>query len=227
MTFWFLRSRTQTTRRVRALERAGVEVVRADSRMGQINLEAVLAELGRREILSVLLEAGPTLNGAALNGGNRPQTVSLLRAQNLRRNARALRHRAETESSRRCKTFVRKHSARTSPSKDTCRTYTARFGVRQPCCRFCDVRFSAPPKAGARLPHSTAPYSLADAQHGRAFNGVILQRIQRAVGFTERKNLRVHLNRNLRRDAKKILAILAACYSPRCESCARHTASRN
>jgi diaminohydroxyphosphoribosylaminopyrimidine deaminase/5-amino-6-(5-phosphoribosylamino)uracil reductase len=57
------------TRRVRALERAGVEVVRAVSRNGQINLEAVLAELGRREILSVLLEAGPTLNGAALNAG--------------------------------------------------------------------------------------------------------------------------------------------------------------
>ena len=57
------------TRRVRALEKARVEIVRAVSRMGQIDLEAVLAELGRREILSVLLEAGPTLNGAALAAG--------------------------------------------------------------------------------------------------------------------------------------------------------------
>jgi diaminohydroxyphosphoribosylaminopyrimidine deaminase / 5-amino-6-(5-phosphoribosylamino)uracil reductase len=57
------------TRRVRALEKGGVEVVRAASRNGQINLDAVLAELGRREILSVLLEAGSTLNGAALNAG--------------------------------------------------------------------------------------------------------------------------------------------------------------
>jgi diaminohydroxyphosphoribosylaminopyrimidine deaminase/5-amino-6-(5-phosphoribosylamino)uracil reductase len=57
------------TRRARAMERAGVEVVRAVSRNGQINLESVLAELGRREILSVLLEAGPTLNGAALSAG--------------------------------------------------------------------------------------------------------------------------------------------------------------
>jgi len=56
-------------RRVRALEKAGVEVIPAVSRMGQINLEAVLAELGRRELLSVLLEAGPTLNGAALLAG--------------------------------------------------------------------------------------------------------------------------------------------------------------
>ena len=51
------------------MERAGVEVVRTVSRNGQINLESVLAELGRREILSVLLEAGPTLNGAALSAG--------------------------------------------------------------------------------------------------------------------------------------------------------------
>jgi diaminohydroxyphosphoribosylaminopyrimidine deaminase/5-amino-6-(5-phosphoribosylamino)uracil reductase len=64
----FTRQHPQT-RRVRALERAGVEVIRAVSRTGQIHLEAVLAELGRREILSVLLEAGPTLNGAALTAG--------------------------------------------------------------------------------------------------------------------------------------------------------------
>jgi diaminohydroxyphosphoribosylaminopyrimidine deaminase / 5-amino-6-(5-phosphoribosylamino)uracil reductase len=57
------------TRRVRALEKAGVEVIRVVSSNGQINLEAVLAELGRRELLSVLLEAGPTLNGAALLAG--------------------------------------------------------------------------------------------------------------------------------------------------------------
>jgi diaminohydroxyphosphoribosylaminopyrimidine deaminase/5-amino-6-(5-phosphoribosylamino)uracil reductase len=57
------------TRRIRALEKAGVEIVLAASRNGQINLDAVLAELGRREILSVFLEAGPTLNGAALSAG--------------------------------------------------------------------------------------------------------------------------------------------------------------
>jgi diaminohydroxyphosphoribosylaminopyrimidine deaminase/5-amino-6-(5-phosphoribosylamino)uracil reductase len=57
------------TRRIRALEKAGVEVVRAASRNGQLELEAVLTELGGRELLSVLLEAGPTLNGAALLAG--------------------------------------------------------------------------------------------------------------------------------------------------------------
>ncbi|HTQ62407.1 MAG TPA: bifunctional diaminohydroxyphosphoribosylaminopyrimidine deaminase/5-amino-6-(5-phosphoribosylamino)uracil reductase RibD [Candidatus Solibacter sp.] len=57
------------TRRLRALEKAGVEVISVNSRMGRLDLEAVLTELGRRESLSVLLEAGPTLNGAALAAG--------------------------------------------------------------------------------------------------------------------------------------------------------------
>ena len=57
------------SRKARALQKAGVEVVRVNSRSARINLKAVLGELGRREILSVLLEAGPTLNGAALAAG--------------------------------------------------------------------------------------------------------------------------------------------------------------
>ena len=48
------------------LQNAGVEIVRAKTKNGSIDLPSVLAELGRREILSVLLEAGPTLNGRAL-----------------------------------------------------------------------------------------------------------------------------------------------------------------
>lgn len=52
--------------RVRKLQQAGVEVMRAATWRGKIDLAAVLTELGRREILSVLLEAGPSLNGAAL-----------------------------------------------------------------------------------------------------------------------------------------------------------------
>jgi diaminohydroxyphosphoribosylaminopyrimidine deaminase / 5-amino-6-(5-phosphoribosylamino)uracil reductase len=52
--------------RARALARAGVEIVRTRNRRGHVCLDSVLAELGRREILSVLLEAGTELNGAAL-----------------------------------------------------------------------------------------------------------------------------------------------------------------
>ncbi len=55
--------------KARKLQDAGVEVIRAKTRGGRIDLSSVLAELGRREILSILLEAGPLLNGAALAAG--------------------------------------------------------------------------------------------------------------------------------------------------------------
>jgi len=51
------------------LQNAGVEIVQVKAKGGRLDLRAVLTELGRREILSVLLEAGPTLNGAALAAG--------------------------------------------------------------------------------------------------------------------------------------------------------------
>jgi diaminohydroxyphosphoribosylaminopyrimidine deaminase/5-amino-6-(5-phosphoribosylamino)uracil reductase len=55
--------------RARALRRAGVEVVRVRSRANRPDLGAVIEDLGRREILSVMLEAGPRLNWAALEAG--------------------------------------------------------------------------------------------------------------------------------------------------------------
>jgi diaminohydroxyphosphoribosylaminopyrimidine deaminase / 5-amino-6-(5-phosphoribosylamino)uracil reductase len=55
--------------RARKLQNAGVEILHAKTKHGRIDLSTVLAELGRREILSVLLEAGPTANGAALAAG--------------------------------------------------------------------------------------------------------------------------------------------------------------
>jgi diaminohydroxyphosphoribosylaminopyrimidine deaminase/5-amino-6-(5-phosphoribosylamino)uracil reductase len=57
------------SKRARRLQKAGVEIIQARSRGGRVDLKSVLVELGRREILSVLLEAGPTLNGAALGAG--------------------------------------------------------------------------------------------------------------------------------------------------------------
>jgi diaminohydroxyphosphoribosylaminopyrimidine deaminase / 5-amino-6-(5-phosphoribosylamino)uracil reductase len=53
----------------RLLQKAGVEVVHLKRAQWRRNVEVVLAELGKREVLSVLLEAGPTLNGAALAAG--------------------------------------------------------------------------------------------------------------------------------------------------------------
>jgi diaminohydroxyphosphoribosylaminopyrimidine deaminase/5-amino-6-(5-phosphoribosylamino)uracil reductase len=64
----FTRAREDSPK-ARALRRAGVEVVRIAARGARPGLRAVIAELGRREILSVLLEAGATLNSAALAAG--------------------------------------------------------------------------------------------------------------------------------------------------------------
>ena len=55
--------------KARALVRAGVEVFQVRSRNGHVDLHAVMRELGRRDILIVLLEAGADLNGAALQAG--------------------------------------------------------------------------------------------------------------------------------------------------------------
>ncbi len=52
--------------KARTLEKAGVEIVPTRNRRGHVCLDTVMADLGRREILSVLLEAGAHLNGAAL-----------------------------------------------------------------------------------------------------------------------------------------------------------------
>lgn len=52
---------------VRKLQDVGVEILRISRWQGQLDLKSVLAELGRREILNVLLEAGPRLNGAVLS----------------------------------------------------------------------------------------------------------------------------------------------------------------
>jgi diaminohydroxyphosphoribosylaminopyrimidine deaminase / 5-amino-6-(5-phosphoribosylamino)uracil reductase len=55
--------------KARKLQNVGVEIVRAKTKNGRIDLPSVLEEFGRREILSVLLEAGSTMNGAALAAG--------------------------------------------------------------------------------------------------------------------------------------------------------------
>jgi diaminohydroxyphosphoribosylaminopyrimidine deaminase/5-amino-6-(5-phosphoribosylamino)uracil reductase len=58
-----------TSAKARNLQDAGVEVVRTKTKNDWISLSSVLTELGRRDILNVLLEAGPTMNGAALAAG--------------------------------------------------------------------------------------------------------------------------------------------------------------
>ena len=57
--------------KARALQKAGVEIVRTRprNRRGRVCLDSMLAELGRREIVSAMIEAGAELNGAALEAG--------------------------------------------------------------------------------------------------------------------------------------------------------------
>ncbi|HEV2183546.1 MAG TPA: dihydrofolate reductase family protein, partial [Candidatus Acidoferrales bacterium] len=55
--------------KVRNLERADVDVLQVASRAGHVDLHEMLRELGQREILSVILEAGSSLNGAMLEAG--------------------------------------------------------------------------------------------------------------------------------------------------------------
>jgi diaminohydroxyphosphoribosylaminopyrimidine deaminase / 5-amino-6-(5-phosphoribosylamino)uracil reductase len=57
------------SQKARQLQNAGVELIQSRARNGKIDLQAIVKELGKREILSLLLEAGPRLNGAALSAG--------------------------------------------------------------------------------------------------------------------------------------------------------------
>jgi diaminohydroxyphosphoribosylaminopyrimidine deaminase / 5-amino-6-(5-phosphoribosylamino)uracil reductase len=50
-----------------ALDRAGAELVEVPVRGGRLDLEAVLRELGRRDVVRLLGEGGPTLHGAFLD----------------------------------------------------------------------------------------------------------------------------------------------------------------
>jgi len=71
-----------TREKARKLEKLGIELVRVPGERGLLNLNVVLRELGRRDILSVLLEAGPTLNAAAL-GANAVDKLFLFYAPKL------------------------------------------------------------------------------------------------------------------------------------------------
>lgn len=55
--------------KARKLKDQGVELIQAKTDGHCVDLPSVLVELGRREILSVLLEAGTGLNGSALAAG--------------------------------------------------------------------------------------------------------------------------------------------------------------
>lgn len=53
----------------KSLEERGVEVWELPADRGRVDLKALLSELGKREVTSVLLEGGATLNASALEAG--------------------------------------------------------------------------------------------------------------------------------------------------------------
>jgi diaminohydroxyphosphoribosylaminopyrimidine deaminase/5-amino-6-(5-phosphoribosylamino)uracil reductase len=55
------------TAKAHKLQNAGVELIEVKRSRNGLDLSAVFKDLGRRDILSVLLEAGPQLNAAALS----------------------------------------------------------------------------------------------------------------------------------------------------------------
>ena len=58
-----------TSAKARALQHAGVEVIRVKVKRGRVDLDALIDELGRRDILNLLLEAGAEMNASALESG--------------------------------------------------------------------------------------------------------------------------------------------------------------
>ncbi len=55
--------------KIKTLESLGVEVCKVDDRNRRVNLHALLNYLGERNIISLLIEGGPTLNEGALREG--------------------------------------------------------------------------------------------------------------------------------------------------------------
>src|SRR5712692_5052068 len=60
---------SEKSRKVRALARAGVRVIRAPGRGKELSVRDIVGKLGELELLSVMIEAGPRLNAAALHAG--------------------------------------------------------------------------------------------------------------------------------------------------------------
>jgi diaminohydroxyphosphoribosylaminopyrimidine deaminase/5-amino-6-(5-phosphoribosylamino)uracil reductase len=87
--------------RASVLRRAGVEILPIPSHEGRPDLREVLAELARRDILSVLLEAGPALNDAALAAGLVDKVRLFYGSRSARRRASSARSGAKVASRRR------------------------------------------------------------------------------------------------------------------------------
>jgi len=62
-------SRSVAPEKTKALEKLGARVLAVDARQGRIDLLSLMRELGRMEIMSLLIEGGSAVNGSALRAG--------------------------------------------------------------------------------------------------------------------------------------------------------------
>jgi len=56
-------------RKIRSMEKAGAEVMIVPARRGRVNLSKLMTRLGERNVMSVMMESGGALGGAALKAG--------------------------------------------------------------------------------------------------------------------------------------------------------------
>jgi len=117
--------------KARKLQDGGAEVIRAKAKNGRIDLSSVLFELGRREILGVLLEAGPLLNGAALAAGIVHKLFLFYAPTIAGENRVPFALAPKAQSSAAAQTFARSSSAPILLWKPTCTTFYVDLFGRQ------------------------------------------------------------------------------------------------
>jgi diaminohydroxyphosphoribosylaminopyrimidine deaminase/5-amino-6-(5-phosphoribosylamino)uracil reductase len=64
--------------RIAAMRQAGVEVLVQEQREGMVDLAALMRDLGRRGVLSVLVEGGGTVNASVLDAGLADKVIALI-----------------------------------------------------------------------------------------------------------------------------------------------------
>ena len=117
-----------------ALQRAGAEIVlvRALDADGHVDLQNVLAELGRRECNDVLVEAGPTLAGRFLQLGLADELIVYIAPIVLGPEARAM---ALLPPLYRIEDVLRYTLRRHAAHRRRCQTHAPAFAVQSGACR--------------------------------------------------------------------------------------------
>lgn len=66
---WLVVGKDASPQRLRAFEKAGVEIIRCRARGGQVDLDALMPLLAERDLVSLLVEGGPRVMGSFVDRG--------------------------------------------------------------------------------------------------------------------------------------------------------------